>query len=54
MADKPTVSFQERYASDPHFKAQVDEARRKQSVARSQQDLQKALDVVSGKSPKSY
>lgn len=54
MADKPTVSFQERYASDEHFKAQIDEARRKQSVALNSKALKKALDVASGKAPKSY
>lgn len=54
MPDKPTVSFADRYANDEHFKAQVDEARRKQSVERQQRELKKALDVVRGKSPKSY
>lgn len=54
MADKPTVSFAERYASDEHFKAQVDEARRKSSVAQSQRDLKAALAVASGQGKKSY
>lgn len=54
MADKPTVSFQDRYANDEHFKAQVDEARRKSSVERQRRELEKALEVVRGKGRKSY
>lgn len=43
MADKPTVSFKERYASDPEFKRQVDEGRKRHTADQNYAKLKDAL-----------
>lgn len=48
-ADKPTVGFHERYASDAEFKRQVDEARRRSATERSTAAFQESLAMTRGK-----
>lgn len=45
---KPTVSFHERYTSDPEFQRQVDEGRKRAAERRSQAALKDSLRMVRG------
>jgi hypothetical protein len=53
-SDKPTWSFHERYGSDPEFKRQVDEARKRSADERNLTALKSSLDIANNKGPKLY
>lgn len=46
-AKKPSA-FEERYASDPEFKRQVDDGRKRATTKRNHNALKEALDMVRG------
>ena len=45
---KPTVGFNERYATDDEFKRQVDDGRKRSETKRGQQELRDSLAMVRG------
>lgn len=52
---QPTWTFQQRYAEDPEFKAQIDEGRKRVADRRSEAALADALTLsATGRGKKSY
>ena len=47
-ATKPTVSFQDRYASDDHFRRQVDDGRKRAAAERTHKSVKESLAMIRG------